>query len=735
MKIKSLVITFTLLFASYSWAVDYYPNYSCANQGAATTGCTASLLTAIGASKDATIVFRHNSSSNTTTYTFSSDVSIPATVRVKIENGAILSVATGKVLTIGGYLDAWDGGVFTGLGTFTLSGTPVYNVKWRGAVGDASTDDATAINAAATDCATVDSSYRKQTLWFPNCVGYATTTAVTIPLNVDVQMDAPIIYAGNATAITVGDGVTANFMSRLKLWAVRSSQSDWTDGSIGIKLYEHYNSQIEIVGSSKFTYGVYIVPTGGSSGEGNGFAYNEIYLGYIVDNRYGLYITSGATYGWTNENNWYGGRFACSSNVNLSTSRNAIVITSGQAYYNNHNVFYKPSFELNYPNLIGGATSVSILATYCSLNEFVSVRSENSGTTIATVSNNSYGNVFNIGYGAVTVSYSSATHQDDVLYEKTYPWRKETVIYQSLPLNKVAGYYNATYIQVPGLHMASSSAAGAYIALDLVIPYPNYLYIPSTRGVGIFVDTTTYKRFVVRKGAETGYGGRVLIRCYDSAGTVLTSAGAGHPYVKSTSGNTLSYSTNFGGVYSTGVDSVLDTFFAVGDDVKKMAVIIAGGTSEARLHSFSISSFDSGRPNVYAGHNVAGEYLSGDFPARYATQAPVKGCFLYGRGSQVWNARPTTGGDPGWVCIFRLDTTLTEDVSASETADITLASIAGVQALDIVEITLDDGTIYTDTVADVVGGDLTLTGAGPVSLATSGNAVRFMRWEAMGHLH
>jgi hypothetical protein len=112
--------------------------------------------------------------------------------------------------------------------------------------------------------------------------------------------------------------------------------------------------------------------------------------------------------------------------------------------------------------------------------------------------------------------------------------------------------------------------------------------------------------------------------------------------------------------------------------------------------------------------------------------SPTSGMWTVG--DTVWSSAPAASSPPGWTCVFVLNTTLTEEVSASETADITVTSIASVVAGDVVGIRLDDGSIYWDTVGDVTGGDLTLAGAGPASVAASGNAVYFFRFKAMANL-
>ena len=193
------------------------------------------------------------------------------------------------------------------------------------------------------------------------------------------------------------------------------------------------------------------------------------------------------------------------------------------------------------------------------------------------------------------------------------------------------------------------------------------------------------------------------------------------------SGNTFSYVSNLGGSYGTGGDNNNNIVFTCHADVQYVRVALTAGTKVLKIRSFSIQSLDGGSPAVWAGYE---EIIPG---AHIATQSPTLGT-MWKVGSHVYNASPTASAAPGWVCVFQLETTSAEAISASEKTDISITSLTGVAAGDIVGIKLDDGTIYWDSVADVTGGDLTLTGAGPASVAASGNAVYFFRFKAMASL-
>jgi len=128
----------------------YYPNYSEADQGA--TGAGKSVKAYIDAivANSATLLFRHNSGAATTTYTFSTDETIPSNINVVIDKGAILSIDSAKTLTINKLQDPGLYQVFSGAGSVSFGvGSVEFAIpQWWGALGDATADDTAEINAA-----------------------------------------------------------------------------------------------------------------------------------------------------------------------------------------------------------------------------------------------------------------------------------------------------------------------------------------------------------------------------------------------------------------------------------------------------------------------------------------------------------------------------------------------------------------------------------------------------------
>lgn len=97
--------------------IIYYAAPTETDQGATGKRTMKSLVDAIGVSKEATIVLAHNSNSNNTTYTLSTSLTITSNINLKIEKGALLSIATGQTLTINGPFESGLDQAFNLVGT------------------------------------------------------------------------------------------------------------------------------------------------------------------------------------------------------------------------------------------------------------------------------------------------------------------------------------------------------------------------------------------------------------------------------------------------------------------------------------------------------------------------------------------------------------------------------------------------------------------------------------------
>lgn len=111
--------------------------------------------------------------------------------------------------------------------------------------------------------------------------------------------------------------------------------------------------------------------------------------------------------------------------------------------------------------------------------------------------------------------------------------------------------------------------------------------------------------------------------------------------------------------------------------------------------------------------------------------APVKG--FWKSGAQVWNAAPAAAGVPGWICVFRLDTTLSVGEPSGET-NMAVVSGAGTVNGDIIGVTQDNGIIHWSSIT-AGGGTTSLTmAAGLTDNAAAGKIVYVYRFKSMAAL-
>jgi len=452
----------------------------------------------------------------------------------------------------------------------------------------------------------------------------------------------------NATASASGVSVSAETLN---------------SGFTALEIIEANHCEIEHVSSQKFTRGLVLSSYTKPFEQNKRFRY-----GLFQDCKYGVMMqTVGANGGtqFVNENTATGGAFENSSISNSWGDSVGVVITrdiASNAYSGQNNNHFKDScFEL------GSSTPYNRIPIWlCGAggnNKFIDIRSESNDGWCAvidgiglTLSQNEIACSFD---NSVAQSFQSILELNGAAANHYYSGfveqRFKTCWNSGNLLDSVTAYAaNAPYINGP-MHFASS--AGATFARTVtnvaLKTYNDSVAVPNGAGIGVFVDTSSIKRFIVRIGARSGFGGRIVLQCFDASGAILTSSGANSPYVRST--GPLGYSSGYGGAWLTGSDGANNFPITFGADVQKARIIIAGGTNDAILKSIELIGLmdkqDSAGSNATAAM-VVYSGLPGD-ECRMALAKPdtVGQHGYYALGQQIQNAAATVGQPGYWTAI------------------------------------------------------------------------------------
>lgn len=205
-------------------------------------------------------------------------------------------------------------------------------------------------------------------------------------------------------------------------------------------------------------------------------------------------------------------------------------------------------------------------------------------------------------------------------------------IYDSGDLAKRACEYNATQIYVDSeLVCGASTSVNIQKFIGSLSLSEGGIVIPSSRYVGVRVATVTNKVFLISKTLSSG-SGRTIIRCYDSAGTLLT--GGANAYVKSTLASPPFYSADYGGSYRQGADTTSPFYISLRPEVAYIDVLFSGGSSSITLRGFSIKAF-------YRTTSIINPFNK---KGLYSTIRPTSS--NYEVGTIIYNA--STTGATGW---------------------------------------------------------------------------------------
>jgi hypothetical protein len=534
-----------------------------------------------------------------------------------------------------------------------------------------------------------DAATGQATVYFPAGT-YATGSGVTLQPGNNLIMDGLLTYIGdsNETCLTIGAVAEDNIMISLKLRVEKSVLSDWTsEDCIGIQIINaSRNSDIIITEAAYFTIGVELL------GDAKAFEYNTIYLGYILNNKIGLQLDA-VNAGAPNENLFIGGSFAVGA-VNTTLDCYGVKIVSSDDSYHtlNNNIFMKPCFEFSGASRTGNGYCLWYEDAY--QNHVYNARSEGNDYFVKygaystrNISRQSYGDELNI----VDASTNGDNHE--YMVKEEVP---RHLIFDSGDLVKRWCPYNATLYMLAGIDSMETGDTVPQIESTYTRQYPDndYVSLISGSAIGVSVDTITQKQFSFQMSGGT-VGGRVFVKCYDSADALLTSAGGGHPYVRGTTGTPYSWTANLGGGYLTGSDSFAESVFSVGSDVKRIWIGVSRGSATTEIAGFRIYGLGTNQNCLVMS--------ASDVPiVRSATLVPDRGAFELG--AMVQNAEPGSGEPDGWINTSRVDSEIKTGEPSGETV-IDVDSTTGMLAGDVIGIELDDGTWDWSTIVSVDDAD------------------------------
>jgi hypothetical protein len=257
------------------------------------------------------------------------------------------------------------------------------------AVGDGATDDTAAIIAAATESAASG----RRLVSGPRT--YLVSETVTLTHDADLAL-ATFRTTATDLAPVLSVGVTGS-LTRKKLiclpavlGAGKSGLGNGTWGSdIGVRLLNVLESEIHVRHIQGFGTGLSV-----HSDTSGGSVYNNIHIQHLDNNKINLSLTATGA-GWTNENNFYGGRFSMNSGEGSAISGARHIFIGDHTNPPNHHRFYGQSIEAEGPEY-----HVECQGPY---NYFTFLRWEASPPKALFTGANSFRNAIILGYNAHSI--------------------------------------------------------------------------------------------------------------------------------------------------------------------------------------------------------------------------------------------------------------------------------------------------------------------------------------------
>ena len=564
-----------------------------------------------------------------------------------------------------------ENGIYIGLADDPTATTKVakrvfqaeISVSWFGAFGES--DDTVSLKAAlamaahlsaGNDPSSLTSKYvvvfsgaKNKTFYFSDTLYISRFTNVKMyeTLEYSGPADRPAVVHGEPGEVTFTPKSLYRVTRTTAVWPydikARGSETD-----VGLVLYNFNScalSVIELV--RKFEVGVKLV------GDGTGFAYNHLRLGYIVDSKVQLWLNS-VNNGWLNENSYFGGRFGVSpSVVNYAVCSGIRSLASAPSVStHNNNTFYSPSFEG-----LGSETVPVVDAEHLRLSRFLNFRNENNGPVFLKEGERSGDNELKQGYGPLLIDEnlddslsetpsSVSSSSSSLIYD-----RHTEVVWDSGNIRQRACPSNGDNVHVIGMMGNvigdSTSPYGDSSVNSLTIEADGVL-TESGRvlGLGLDLPDTIFGSSIVVKadcGESDSY--RVYVIVFDTNGDQITDpAGTA---VRGRSGNGPYPGVPYwGGCTQFGTYKNRPIFIKFSKDVRKAIIYVRPDGSPLKRMTIKgmASSFIS--PTL--------PYIPPVVGAAMSNSMPTSGASL--KGQITFNYEPVDATSPlGWRCLVSGD--------------------------------------------------------------------------------
>lgn len=462
-------------------------------------------------------------------------------------NGVLAFGAAGELLLIP--RASIGGGIFQQAGEGAVPRTVQDELALRvhprqfGGAGDGTQDDTLAVQRAANLAGALGA------MLDLDDATWLTSNTVQVPAAAaGVRQRGTIRYAGPpgraALVIGEGGGVRCQAKEYRGLSVVRATLSTWLDeADIGICLRNIDACEVSIARVEGFTVGVQL------RGEAVGCEDSTLYLGRLVNNRFGLDLTCTQASSWNNSIRYMGGHFANASSVHPTLSRYGVRLSNAPGAYDRHNAhaFYGAAFELQRQGNPGTVEAIPFLIESTDVRGVRGhdLRMEGCSRFVAKVTGQASDCAFSVSYTGTygwvgnQVLYATGSTRNGVSVEARHLAEAahssprlfaEAANVRALAFrdNSISssgqGYTGAVGFE--GMAVLSGNPSGAptamsalmFPALTLITLGNDGVTIPTARAVVFVVDVRECKEIVL---AAEGYKLRPIVQQFDQAETLL----------------------------------------------------------------------------------------------------------------------------------------------------------------------------------------------------------------------